>query len=258
MPIGIFDSGIGGLTVFKEINRSFPLTNLYYLGDTARVPYGNKSPETVIRYSLECGNYLYGFGIDALVIACNTASSYALETLRKEFDIPVIGVVEPGVELALKITKNKKIGVIGTQGTIKSQSYKKSLLEKAEVKVFQKPCPLFVPLVEEGMINNHITKMVVKEYLDELIKKDIDTLILGCTHYPLLKETIKQLYPHLQIVDSSQAITEYLQIHHIPKEEEGIKRIFITDESPAFEKLKKLLIGNIPVEKLQLSEICTL
>ncbi len=258
MPIGVFDSGIGGLTVFREIAKHFPKTDLYYLGDTARVPYGNKSPETVIRYSLECGNYLYNFGIDALVIACNTASSYALDVLRKELDIPVVGVVEPGVDLALRITRNRKIGIIGTQGTVKSQSYKNLLLEKADVEVYQKACPLFVPLVEEGMIDNHIAKMVVKEYLDELIEKGIDTLILGCTHYPLLKDTIKKLYPHINIVDSSQAITEYLQKHHIPKDETGLRKIFITDESPAFEKLKSLLIGNIPVEKLELSQICSL
>ena len=258
MPIGIFDSGIGGLTVFKEINREFSLSDIYYLGDTARVPYGNKSPETVIRYSLECANYLLGFDIDVLVIACNTASSYALDTLKKNLDIPVVGVVEPGVELALSITENRKIGVIGTQGTIKSGSYKNSLLEKAHVEVYQKPCPLFVPLVEEGMLDNEITKMVIKEYLDEIIKKGIDTLILGCTHYPLLKKAIKQIYPHIKIVDSSQAITDFLKKHHIPKTENGIKRIFITDESPAFEKLKNMLIGDIPVNKLELSQLCTL
>ncbi len=258
MPIGIFDSGIGGLTVFKEINRSFPFSDIYYLGDTARVPYGNKSPETVVRYSLECANYLSGFGIDVLVIACNTASSYALERLKEYMDIPVVGVVEPGVELALSITKNGKIGVIGTQGTIKSNSYKKSLIEKADVEVFQKACPLFVPLVEEGMVDNHIARIVAKEYLDELVNKGIDTLILGCTHYPLLKETIKSLYPHLKIVDSSQAITDFLKRHYLPKEETGIKRVFITDESPAFEKLKSMLIGDIPVEKLELSQLCSL
>ncbi len=258
MPIGIFDSGIGGLTVFKEINNSFPETNLFYLGDTARVPYGNKSSQTVIRYSLEAGNYLYSLGIDALVIACNTASSYALDVLKREFDIPVIGVVEPGVELALRITKNRKIGVIGTQGTIRSGSYQKSLLEKADVEVYSKACPLFVPLVEEGMLEGSITEMIIKEYLDEIVKKGIDTLILGCTHYPLLKKSIKKLYPDIQIVDSSQAITEYLKKHHIPVKEESIKKIFITDESPAFENLKKILIGNIPVEKLEISQLCTL
>ncbi len=258
MPIGIFDSGVGGLTVFKEISKQYPDTNLYYLGDTARVPYGNKSKETVIRYSLECGNYLYNLGIDALVIACNTASSYALETLRNEFDIPVIGVVEPGVDMALKVTENNKIGVIGTQGTIKSGSYKNLLISKRNVQVFEKPCPLFVPLVEEGMIDNHIARMVVKEYLDALIAKGIDTLILGCTHYPLLKGTISQLYPDIKIVDSSQAIVEHLKKFFFPSIEDGSRKIFITDESPAFEKLKNMLIGDIPTKKLELSQLCTL
>ena len=218
MAIGIFDSGVGGLTVFKEIAKEFPNTDIYYLGDTARVPYGNKSKETIIRYSLECGEFLRSLNIDVLVIACNTASSYALPILKKYLDIPVIGVILPGVKTALKETKNKKIGVIGTTATIRSNSYKRLLLESDNsLQIFQKPCPLFVPLVEEGMLNNHIAKLVVKEYLDELINKGIDTLILGCTHYPLLKDTIKFLYPNIKIVDSSKATAQFLKEIYKPK-----------------------------------------
>ena len=257
MSIGIFDSGIGGLTVFKEISKEFPETDIFYLGDTARVPYGNKSKNTIIRYSIEASNYLKTFGIEALIIACNTASSYALEILKNNLDIPVIGVIEPGIEMALKFTKNKKIGVIGTSATIKSNSYKKEL-EKYSIKVFQKPCPLFVPLVEEGLINGEITEKIIKHYLDELIQKDIDTLILGCTHYPLLKDSIKKLYPHLNIVDSSQAIANHLKKKKIFLSGKGKRKIFITDESESFEKFKELLVGNITLEKIDLSQICTL
>jgi len=260
MSIGIFDSGVGGLTVFKEINKEFPNANIYYLGDTARVPYGNKSKETIIRYSLECANYLRNFNIDVLVIACNTASSHALDILRNQLDIEVIGVIDPGVETALKFTKNKKIGVIGTQATIRSNSYKNKLLEKdKDLEIYQKPCPLFVPLVEEGMIDNHIAEMVVKEYLDDLVKKGIDTLILGCTHYPLLKNTIQKLYPHINIVDSSKATARYLKSLFPDFNEEGDKRIFVTDESQNFMKLKNILVGeSIPVEKLDLNKLCSL
>ena len=260
MAIGIFDSGVGGLTVFKEIASEYPDTDIYYLGDTARVPYGNKSKETIIRYSLECGEYLKSLNIDVLVIACNTASSYALPILKKYFDIPVLGVVLPGVKTALKKTKNNKIGIVGTLATIRSNSYKSLLLkERDSLEIYQKPCPLFVPLVEEGMINNHIAKMVVKEYLDELVQKGIDTLILGCTHYPLLKDTIKELYPDLNIVDSSKATAEFLKEIYKPKVESGIRKVFITDENQNFLKLKNLVVGkDIPVEKLDLNKLCKL
>ncbi len=258
MSIGIFDSGIGGLTVFKEVAKEFPQADIYYLGDTARVPYGNKSRETVIRYSLECANYLLGFGIDALIIACNTASSYALNILQENLDIPVMGVVEPGVELATRYTKNRKIGVIGTQATVKSNSYKFSIEKKGDFQVFQKACPLLVPLVEEGMINHKITKMVIKEYLEDLVREGIDTLILGCTHYPLLKDCIQQIYPHLMIIDSSKAIVLYLKKIGIKFRGNEDRKIFITDESHSFEKLKNMLVGNIPLERLELSKLCSL
>ncbi len=260
MSIGIFDSGIGGLTVFKAIAENFPKADIYYLGDTARVPYGNKSKETIIRYSVECASYLYhNYKVDVIVVACNTASSYALDTLREILPVPIIGVVEPGAQAALKISKNKKIGVIGTVATIRSESYYKTLKSLDEnLEIYQKPCPLFVPLVEEGWIDNEIAKLTVKEYLEDIVKKDIDTLILGCTHYPLLKDTIKKLYPHIEIVDSSIVIANFLKNLNINFDENGNRKILITDESHAFDKLKELLVGDIKTQKIELSDLCSL
>ncbi len=257
MPIGIFDSGVGGLTVYSSIDRALPHSDIYYLGDTARVPYGNKSKETIVRYSLECASFLFeNFKIDILVVACNTASSHAVDILKNHLSIPVIGVVEPGVEQALKVTKNGKIGVIGTYATIRSESYKKNLLEKnKDVEVYQKPCPLFVPLVEEGLLEHPVTFIMIEEYLQEIVDKGIDTLILGCTHYPLLKESIKKVYPQLEIVDSSEVIAEKLKELN-PLKERGIRRVFVTDLSPAFIKLENLILSGVKVEKVELSEVC--
>ncbi len=257
MPIGIFDSGVGGLTVYKSISKFFPDADLVYLGDCARVPYGNKSKETIIRYSLECSSYLYEkHNVDVLVVACNSASSYALDVLRNYFDIPVIGVVEPGVEAALDVSKNGKIGVIGTYATVNSNAYKRNLLDKApDIQVFQKACPLFVPLVEEGMINHPVTYHMVKEYIQELVDKGIDTLILGCTHYPLLKGVISSVYPEIKIVDSSEVIIDKIKSIY-NKKESGFRKVFLTDISPAFKKLESLLLENSKMEKIELSELC--
>lgn len=260
MPIGVFDSGIGGLTVFKSIAESFKDIDIYYLGDTARVPYGNKSRETIIRYSVECASFLYrNFQIDALVIACNTASSYAYETLKNILPIPVIGVVLPGAKAAVNKTKNGKVGVIGTTATIRSNSYQKAIKElSGEIQVFQKACPLLVPLVEEGWIEGEITRAVLKRYLDELVEKDIDTLILGCTHYPVLKGCIQKLYPQLNVVDSSETIVDCIKLAGINHKESGIRQIFITDESASFQMLKNMLVGDVKTEKIELSQLCTL
>ncbi len=261
MSIGIFDSGIGGLTVFKSVSENFPQLDIYYLGDTARVPYGNKSKETIIRYSIECSQFLINkFDIEALIIACNSASSYAVEILKEKLNIPVIGVIYPGSKHALEVSKNRKIGIIGTYATVNSNSYKKTLIELSgeKIEIFQKPCPLFVPLIEEGMIDSEITKMVIKEYLQEIVDNGIDTLILGCTHYPVLKNVIKQIYPHLKIVDSSEVIIEDIKDLEINFYENGIRHIFITDESSSFHKLKDILVGDVKTEKIELSELCTL
>lgn len=193
-PIGVFDSGVGGLTVVKEIMNQLPGETIIYFGDTARVPYGSKSKETIITYTRQIIRFLTGKGVKVIVIACNTASAFALETIKSEIDIPVIGVVRPGAKVAAETTVNRRIGVIGTEGTIQSGIYNELLNEtNSNIKVFGKACPLFVPLVEEGLINDSVTVEMAKRYIGELLKDDIDTLVLGCTHYPLLRKTIRNI-----------------------------------------------------------------
>ncbi len=193
-PIGVFDSGVGGLTVVKEIMNQIPGETIIYFGDTARLPYGSKSKKTVITYTRQIVRFLMNKDVKAIVIACNTASALALETVKAEVDIPIIGVVKPGAKVAANTTRNGRIGVIGTEGTIQSGIYN-DILSKTDpkVKVFGKACPLFVPLVEEGLADDPITYEMVKRYTEELIKKQIDTLVLGCTHYPLLRQTIRSV-----------------------------------------------------------------
>lgn len=191
-PVGVFDSGVGGLTVAREIMRQLPMERMVYFGDTARVPYGSKSRETIIRYSRQIMHFLLGKGVKAIVVACNTASAFALEALRPELDIPVIGVVRPGAKIAAETTKNGRIGVIGTEGTVGSQIYAKTIREhRPDAEVIGKACPLFVPLVEEGWLKDPITVEVAQRYLASFQESDIDTLIMGCTHYPLLRSTLR-------------------------------------------------------------------
>ena len=192
-PIGVFDSGVGGLTVAREIMRNLPKEDIVYFGDTARVPYGSKSKDNIIRYSRQIINFLQTKGVKAIVIACNTASALALDTVKDEFDIPIIGVVEPGAKAALQVTENKKIGVIGTEATVKSSMYEKIIQGiDSEVSVVAKACPLFVPLVEEGFKKHQVTDEIIDYYLADLRASDIDALILGCTHYPLLRSKIRE------------------------------------------------------------------
>ncbi len=190
-PIGVFDSGVGGLTVAREIMRQMPNEKIIYFGDTARVPYGNKSKDTITRFSRQIARFLQTHQVKTIVVACNTASAYAMEELEAELEIPVIGVVKPGARMAADITQNGKIGVIATEGTINSglyTKYIKSLREDAVI--YGKACPLFVPLVEEGLWEDPVTMEIARRYLSELIDLDIDTLILGCTHYPLIRSVI--------------------------------------------------------------------
>src|SRR5947207_9484791 len=204
-PIGIFDSGVGGLTVFREIARALPSHPLIYLGDSARVPYGTKSPQTVIRYSIEAANHLLGRGIGMLVVACNTATAAALPTLKERLSIPVIGVIEPGARAAVERTRGH-VGVIATEGTVKSKAYTNAIRALAPaVHVTESPAPLFVPLAEEGWANTHVAREVAEIYLEPLIDAGIDTLVLGCTHYPILRGTIEQVVGEtVQIVDSAE------------------------------------------------------
>lgn len=192
-PIGVFDSGVGGLTVMREIMRQLPGENVIYFGDTARVPYGSKSPDTVIRYSKQIVNFLMTKDVKAIVIACNTASAVALEVLEKELSIPIIGVVEPGAKTAVETTVTNNVGVIATAATVKSGVYTQTLRQlNPQITVVSKACPLFVPMVEEGITEDHITDEVVKRYLHEFKDYEIDSLILGCTHYPLLRNAISR------------------------------------------------------------------
>lgn len=192
-PIGVFDSGVGGLTVVREIIRQLPSENVIYFGDTARVPYGSKSKQTVLKFSRQISRFLMTKQVKAIVVACNTASALALEELQKEIDIPVIGVVWPGANMAVEITKTKSIGVIATQATIKSRIYNNYIRKlDPEVTVIGKPCPLFVPLVEEGLLEDRVTDDMVERYLSELKPYNVDALVLGCTHYPLLINPIKR------------------------------------------------------------------
>ena len=193
-PVGVVDSGVGGLTVAREIMRNLPSEKIVYFGDTARVPYGSKSKETVIRYSRQIIRFLQEQQVKAIVVACNTASAFALDTVRDEFDIPIIGVIESGAKVAAARTRNKRVGIIGTVGTVGSGIHAQ-YLKKVDpgITVFGKACPLFVPLVEEGWLHDPVTVEVASRYLKELQDKDVDTLILGCTHYPLIRSTIRQV-----------------------------------------------------------------
>lgn len=193
-PIGVFDSGVGGLTVAREIMRQIPNERIVYFGDTARVPYGSKSKDIITKYSRQIIRFLLTENVKAIVIACNTASAFALDTMQKEFDIPIIGVLKPGAKVAAKTTVNGRIGLIGTEGTIHSGMYAQFIKSiKPDVEVIGKPCPLFVLLVEEGMLHDTITDQVAERYLSTLKDKNIDTLIMGCTHYPLLRSTIRRV-----------------------------------------------------------------
>jgi len=252
-PIGIFDSGIGGLTVFKEIRRALPRERIIYLGDTARVPYGTKSPGTVIRYALEDSAFLVKHQVKMLVVACNTASAYGLKTIQERFPLPTIGVVEPGAKAAVAVTRGR-IGVIGTEGTIHSEAYPKAIRRlNPSLSVFSQSCPLFVPLVEEGWVDNEVATKVTEHYLSNLRKDQIDTLVLGCTHYPLLKRTIRRVMGNeVNIIDSAEAVcAEVISV----LEEKGLRRtgsleeadIYVTDLPQRFERVGRLFLeGDLP------------
>jgi glutamate racemase len=204
-PIGVFDSGKGGLTVMREIIQQLPNESVIYFGDTARVPYGPKSPDTVLRYSREITTYLRGEGIKALVIACNTATAHALPALREEYDIPIIGVIEPGARAAVRASKSKRIGVVGTAGTIKSHAYEKELRKLLpEAQITEQACGLFVPLVEEGWLDTEPTRAIARNYLAPVVAAEVDTLVLGCTHYPLIKTVIGNIVGRdVRLIDSA-------------------------------------------------------
>ncbi|MBV9495319.1 MAG: glutamate racemase [Acidobacteria bacterium] len=240
-PVGVFDSGVGGLTVFREIARVLPNQPLVYLGDCARVPYGTKSPETVTRYSLEAANHLLERGIRMLVVACNTATSAALPTLQEQLRIPVIGVVEPGAQAAVAKSAGR-IGVIATEGTVKAQAYTKAIRRlKPDAEVIESAAPLFVPLAEEGWANTHVAREVAEVYLEPLIDAGIDTLVLGCTHYPILRGTIEQVVgDSVRIVDSAETTALAVQSalgESATNGAEPLHQFLVTDATERFRRI---------------------
>ncbi len=241
-PIGVFDSGVGGLTVVKQIMKVMPHENIVYFGDTARVPYGTKSREAVTKYSKQNVRFLLSKDVKAIIVACNTASSNSLDDLRHTFDVPLFGVVVPGVEEALRSTKNKKIGVIGTAGTVRSGAYERMICEQdEEMQVFSKACPLFVPLAEEGWTDNEVSHQAAKRYLTELVATGIDSLVLGCTHYPLLKRCIgTTVGDAIKLVDPAKAtakqVKRFLEERESLNENdtEGKRQFYLSDQTDTF------------------------
>lgn len=249
--IGIFDSGVGGLTVLRELRRQLPHEELVYLGDTARVPYGTKSPQTVGRYAREAARFLVGQRVKLLVVACNTASAVALDELAAIHRLPVVGVIEPGARRALEVTRGGRIGVIGTEGTVRSRAYERALLAgNPDVRVCAAPCPLFVPLAEEGWAEHAIARLAAAEYLAPLLRQEIDTLVLGCTHYPLLKRTLQEVVGDgVQLIDSAEetakTVAELLAREGLARREgaPGAPRYFVTDVPERFERVGGAFLG---------------
>jgi len=250
-PIGVFDSGIGGLTVVKRLASTLPSESIIYFGDTARVPYGSKSNSTVIEYSIQNTKFLLQKNIKALVVACNTASSIAIPDLKKMFDIPIIGMIEPGSKMALIKSENNKIGVIGTRATISNLAYSKEIKKiDNSADVFEKPCPLFVPLAEEGWIKHQATYEIAEEYLRELREKGIDTLVLGCTHYPILSEVIQKVIGgDVTLIDSGIASSEVIK-SKLEKldllndsNKPGGQEYYVSDIPSKFKEVAELFLG---------------
>lgn len=256
-PIGVFDSGVGGLTVFREIARVLPREPMVYLGDSARVPYGTKSPETVTRYSLEAARHLLTRDIKMLVVACNTATAAALPILREQLSIPVIGVVEPGAKAAVERTSGY-VGVIATEGTVRSKAYTKAIKAlDPDVEVLECAAPLFVPLAEEGWANTHVAREIAEVYLEPLIDAGIDTLVLGCTHYPILRRTIEQVVgDQVAIVDSAE--TTAYAVRAALGNSQGVSNpphtFLVTDATERFRKVAGEFLDH-EIERLELVTI---
>ena len=259
-PVGVFDSGVGGLTVAREIMRQIPEERIVYFGDTARVPYGNKSKDTILRYSRQIIRFLRTREVKAIVIACNTASAYALDTVAAESDIPIIGVINAGARTAVQATRNGKIGVIGTEGTIGSGIYTRVMKQlKPDIQVTGKPCPLFVPLVEEGLLHDSVTDEIASRYLSVLKGKYIDTLVLGCTHYPLLRSTLRRLMGE-DVVLVNPAYETAIELKQL-LEERGLERdgaealqgekyqFFVSDLAEKFTSFATSILPNEVKEK---------
>ena len=250
-PIGVFDSGVGGLTVAREIMRHLPNENIVYFGDTARVPYGSKSRDNIIRYSRQIIHFLQTKGVKAIVIACNTASALALDVVRDEIEIPIIGVVEPGARAALEMSETHRIGVIGTEATIRSCMYEKIIRKlNPEASVVEMACPLFVPLVEEGFAKHDVTKEIIDYYLAPLLETDIDSLILGCTHYPLLRSRIREyvgdritlVNPAYETAMDLRALLQARNMENTDEQEHGTYSFYVSDAADKFKQFANSIL----------------
>jgi glutamate racemase len=250
-PIGVFDSGLGGLTVAAELMRQLPDESLIYFGDTARLPYGPKAPSTVRRYSREITSFLEREGVKAIVVACNTATAHALTSLRTELRVPVVGVIDPGARAAVAATRSGNIGVIGTAGTIRSGAYERAIRELApDARITVQACPLFVPLVEEGWIEKDATRLIAREYLQPLIDAGVDSVVLGCTHYPLLRPVLAEtLGPTVRLIDSAaETAAEMRRVlagHGLatPPGRSPTRRFVASDDSSQFLRLGQRFLG---------------
>lgn len=254
-PIGVFDSGIGGLSVVKHCARLLPDERFVYLGDTARVPYGNKSAETVQTYSAQCAAFLLSHDVKMIIVACNTASALALDMLRAQLSIPVVGMIEPAARRAAATTTNRHIGVIGTRATIASDSYARTIAHVAgdrRIDVHSRPCPLFVPLVEEGWLDSPATRLIAEEYLRPLVSNGIDTLVLGCTHYPLLMPLLSEMLPGVHLIDCGLCAAEeartVLGVESTTPTTASRIDLYVTDHTPAFTMLARQFLG-MPVDE---------
>ena len=264
LPIGIFDSGVGGLTVLRAIRERLPNEQLIYLGDTARVPYGTKSPKTVARYAIEDSDFLIQKGIKFLVIACNTASALARGPLREHFHIPILSVVGPGARAAAKASRSGRIGVIATEATIESGAYPQAIRDASKnsnVEIFAKACPLFVPIVEEGETDSAIARLAAENYLKPLKEMGIDTLVLGCTHYPLLGRVISEVMgDNVRLVDSAEAtaneVADMLATLDLQQTSAGrvSDHFYVTDATKRFERIAQRILGS-PLPHLEAVEL---
>ncbi len=263
-PIGIFDSGLGGLTVARAIRAALPAEDLVYLGDTARVPYGTRSAETVVKYAIGCAERLLSYDIKLLVVACNTASGVALGELGSRLDIPVLGVIQPGAKAGAEATRSGRIGVLATAGTVHSGAYERAIhSENSGIRVFAQAAPLFVPLAEEGWVTGEVPRLAAERYLEPLVAVDVDTIVLGCTHYPLLNETIHDVAAELLghdvvVVDSAEATAAALrEMQSASKAAPGASgelRILVTDLPAQFASSASRFLGK-PVEGLDIHAI---
>jgi glutamate racemase len=250
-PIGIFDSGVGGLTVFRALERRLPNESLIYLGDTARVPYGTRSKETIERYALEDARFIESKNVKAIVIACNTASALASNLLREASSVPVLGVIRPGSQEAILRTKNRRIGLIATEATVASGAYERTMRAmQDDVEIMARACPLFVPLAEEGWAEHAVTSQVAEEYLKDLIDSRIDTLVLGCTHYPILRKVIQRVMGEaVTLIDSGEAVADVVAKM---LEEKNLMRasaeprsesFYVTDSAARFRRVAEIFLG---------------